>query len=250
MTDPIPAFFDELRRIHQQAGLPGAETIAALIGRRNISAGVVGDALRGPRLASWAKVNLIVKALGADPGYIHSLWRAAHDAQSRPDRDMPAEESRPAQEAQPERPPGPALDRGDLEGWMKHYRPAVDEDPGAAAVMPPTNVERLAQLDPLAANRALAELPANVAARRLAALPDEQAVPIIRVMGLQALDTLINALPSSPERDRLLELRPRRRATAAESEYGTLSEVQKIQNLNPDLARDWGWRSSPRPPSG
>jgi hypothetical protein len=237
VTDPISALFDELRRIHQRADEPSPEAIARLISQPSFSAGVVSDALFGPRLASWAKLNLIVKALGADAGYIHSLWRAAHSAYAAQARETASDEQ-PSDDP-PNSSPPPVLDQAALQEWMRRYHPTAEEDSPGDVASPETTTERLARLDPFSAFKALAELPPAVAARRLAALTDEHARPIVAVMGIEILEWLITALPPSPQRERLSGLRPRHRSRPLPD---TLAEAEKIQNLYPDLAKDWGWR--------
>ncbi|WP_432840899.1 ATP-binding protein [Dactylosporangium sp. CA-092794] len=74
---PLADLFDDLHRLHHQAGWPSLRRMAAEVGCSHTT---IAAAFSGPRPPRWGLLELIVEALGGDPERFREGWLAATQA--------------------------------------------------------------------------------------------------------------------------------------------------------------------------
>ena len=186
--------------LHQNAGAPSARDLAGRIGRRLISHDTINKAIRGHRVISWPKLQLIITALRGDPERLQPLWERAYQAQRAGEHlgEQPSGQPEPVTpaESQPRQPQLPAQFSGQT--WkevLNNYRHDPEEDLRLL-------IFALKQLDnPDAAALLIGtDIPRRLAARALTSLPDDRIGLILNALGEEATDELINGLdPMSAE---------------------------------------------------
>jgi tetratricopeptide (TPR) repeat protein len=75
---PIRTLFEELHRLHHEAGWPSLRDIAREVGCSHTT---ISAAFSEPRVPRWGLLELIVEALGGDSDRFHELWLAASVSQ-------------------------------------------------------------------------------------------------------------------------------------------------------------------------
>jgi hypothetical protein len=217
--------------LHRRAGSPSSRALAKKIGQRRISHSTVNNAQKS--VVKWAKLELIVTALGGEPDEIRPLWQAAW-AQRHPARPTvlaaaPAATATPIVE-----PPAlahlPTVSRPvaeaalidlDIDLLAARLRVYFDEQPIAYE-------GRTLPLPPAAENRAAVTLPGDPAA-------DPTAVPLPsaprpRVPAPTGDTTIRTAVPTPAA----VSAHDTRGMSAAQM-------VGYIMTYQPNIARAWGW---------
>jgi predicted ATPase len=131
---PITELFDRLEDLHLNAGAPSMRTIED---QTAISYSTVHAILRGPRVPTWAKLELVVEALGGDREEFLRLWKAARQTQDR----LAIRRSAPTQDVAHERDDDRPMPEGVVFAWGdaqdKELTSRVAEPTGTASVNRP-----------------------------------------------------------------------------------------------------------------
>ncbi|WP_416901764.1 hypothetical protein [Micromonospora echinospora] len=96
---PIRILFDELKRLHREAGEPSMRTLASKI---SVSHTTVHAAVRGPIVPRWPILELVVEQLGGDTASIKQLWLAARKTEDELDSRQSNHEPAPSDIIGPE----------------------------------------------------------------------------------------------------------------------------------------------------
>jgi Tetratricopeptide repeat len=78
---PVTVLFEQLDRLHLEAGRPSMREIARRVGHGRISSSTVHNVFRKARVPRWNFVEEIVRALNGDTAAFAVLWQAAWQAQ-------------------------------------------------------------------------------------------------------------------------------------------------------------------------